>query len=161
MIGLSLFSIAGGSLGCISLLGLWFVTKDSSSAPRRPAGNYGLPSDGLDTDEDISDDESASAPEMPSEMQGEKLQIMIRSWSGGSCLVRNWFCLSSNIVRCAGAAVDPSGTSNQYKDARSNKIADSSSQSSFLSDDSTRSGFGSQQPHVEFQHTQRGHKKIM
>ena len=82
---LSLTSMVGGSLGCASLLGLWFVTKDSSSASHSPAGKSRSPSEN-GSDEDMSDDdEPPSAPQMPPEMRGEKLHL--RSWLNGQICV--------------------------------------------------------------------------
>ncbi len=65
-----------------------------------------------------------------------------------------------NLGRHAGASVDPSGSSSQYKDNHSKKMSGFPSQSS-LSDDSTPSGLASQEPHVEFSRRPRGQKKIM
>ncbi|KAL3142851.1 hypothetical protein ABBQ38_003144 [Trebouxia sp. C0009 RCD-2024] len=68
---IALLLLGGGvSLACTSLLVLWLVTRDSSSAPDQLLGEPEAPSDGMDTDGDITDDESPSAPQMPSEMQG-------------------------------------------------------------------------------------------
>lgn len=69
LIGLSLFCIVGGSLGCTSLLTLWFLTRGSSdsSTHRQPVGNFGLAEDGTDINEDtpeLSEDESASAQDI-------------------------------------------------------------------------------------------------
>lgn len=66
--------MVGGSLGCILLLSLWFLSKDSSTTPGQAAEKSWVPN-GVDTDGEISEDESASAPELPSEMQGHKLQV--------------------------------------------------------------------------------------
>ena len=69
LIGLSLFCIVGGSLGCTSLLTLWFLTRGSgdSSTLRQPVGNFGFAEDGTDTNEEtpeLSEDESASAQDI-------------------------------------------------------------------------------------------------
>lgn len=91
----SLSSIAlvllGGGLGlaCTSLLVLWLVTRDSSSAPDQLLGESEVLSDGMDTDGDITDDESPSAPQMPSEMQGHKLPVWLPCCS---VCTRLWLC---------------------------------------------------------------------
>lgn len=69
LMSISVFSMVGGSLGCILLLSLWFLSKDSSTTPGQAAEKSWVPN-GVDTDGEISEDESASAPELPSEMQG-------------------------------------------------------------------------------------------
>ena len=66
-----------------------------------------------------------------------------------------------NLGRHAGASVDPSGTSSQYKDNHSKEVSGFPSQSSLRRDDSTPSGLGSQEPLVEFTQRPRGHKKVM
>lgn len=65
-----------------------------------------------------------------------------------------------NLGRHAGASVDPSGTSSQYKDNHNRKMSGFPSQSSLHSDDSTPSGLGAQEPHVEFTRRPRGQKKV-
>lgn len=66
-----------------------------------------------------------------------------------------------NLGRHAGTSVDPSGTSSQYKDNHNRKMSGFPSQSSLHSDDSTPSGLGAQEPHVEFTRRPRGQKKVM
>lgn len=87
---IALLLLGGGvSLACTSLLVLWLVTRDSSSAPDQLLGEPEAPSDGMDTDGDITDDESPSAPQMPSEMQGHMLQVWLQRCFDCACL---WFC---------------------------------------------------------------------
>ena len=148
LIGLSLLCIVGGSLGCLSLLGLWFLTgPPSSSVPRRRASNYGRPDDESDLNGDLSEDESAAADEA----QGTRSchAVIVQPMCHGA---ERYFCN-------AGAVDDVTDINSDYKDTNSGKLAGSTSQSSLRSDDSMRSGFGAQESYVSFSPQQQRQKK--
>ncbi len=78
LIAASLLSIFGGIAGSIAFVLLWIVTRGAvSDTAARPTGNYGLPEDVPDSNED--DD-----PASPKGIQGR------RCWAEPSCTKLCW-----------------------------------------------------------------------